>query len=152
MGVIIQCHQQWVSKGSVGLIIPKIGRVITVWDEVFFKLRMSLYGLLISKKVFSVSSHLIETHIDVVVEVLEVQSSVAFELCLNEVFIEFWWSDLMFEIWHATIFCRISTFQWWCPLELLQPQMRKINSGYHNYQLTGPNLRYKYFSQNQFSG
>ena len=44
-GVISHCHQQRVSKGSVGMIISKTGRVITIWDEVFFKLRVYFYGL-----------------------------------------------------------------------------------------------------------
>ena len=39
-----------------------------------------------------------------VVEVIEVQSSVAFELFLDEEFIELWWSGIMFEILHATNF------------------------------------------------
>ena len=47
------------SNGSVYMKIPKIGRGITVWDEVLFKLRVSFYGLVIRKKVFSESSHLI---------------------------------------------------------------------------------------------
>ena len=67
-----QCHQQRVSKGSVDLCIPRIGRVTTIWDEVFFKLRVSFDELVIRKKVFSESSHCIETRLDVVVEVLEV--------------------------------------------------------------------------------
>ena len=78
------------SKGSVGLCIPRIGRVIPIWDKLFFKLRVSFYGLVSRKKVFSESSRRIETHLNVVLEVLEVQSSVAFELCLDEEFIEFW--------------------------------------------------------------
>ena len=45
---------------------------------------MSFDGLVIRKKVFSESSHRIETHLDVVVEVLEFHISVAFELCLDE--------------------------------------------------------------------
>ena len=64
--------------------------MITVWDKIFFKLRVSFDGLVRRKKVFSGSSHLIETHLDVVVEVLEFQSNVVFVLCLNEYFIEFW--------------------------------------------------------------
>ena len=64
--------------------IPGIGRVIAIWDEVFFKFRVSFYGLLIRKEVFSESSHFIETHLDVVKEVLEVHSSVSFEFCLDE--------------------------------------------------------------------
>ena len=47
-------------------------------------------GLVIRKKVFSESSHCIETYLDVVVEVIEVQSSVDFEFCLDEDFIELW--------------------------------------------------------------
>ena len=47
-------------------------------------------GLVIRKKVFSESIHRIYTHLDVVVEVLEVQSRVIFELCLDEELIEFW--------------------------------------------------------------
>ena len=48
---------------------------------------MSFYGLLIIKKVFLESSHRIDTHPEVVVEVLEVQISVTSYLCLGEEFI-----------------------------------------------------------------
>ena len=75
------------SKGSVGLRIPIIGRVITIWNKIFFKIRVSFGGLVIRKKVFSESSNRIGTHLDVVIKVLEVQSSVAFELCLDAEFI-----------------------------------------------------------------
>ena len=78
------------SKVSVYLDIPVIGRVIAIWDEVLFKLRVSFDGLLSSKKVFSEYSHRIEAHLDVVVEFLEIQSSVSFEFCLDEELIEFW--------------------------------------------------------------
>ena len=61
-----------------------------IWDEVFVKLRVSFDGLVIRKEIFSYSSHRIEAHIDVVIEVLEIQSSVSFELCLDEDLIEFW--------------------------------------------------------------
>ena len=57
------------------------------------------------KKVLSESSHRIETNVDVLVEVLEVHSSVSYEICLDEKFIEFWWSDIMFHSPHATNFC-----------------------------------------------
>ena len=78
------------SKGIVYLNIPRIGRVIMIWDEVFFKLRVSFYGLVSSNKVLSEYMNRIETHIYVVVEVLEVHSSVFFEFFLDEEFIEFW--------------------------------------------------------------
>ena len=52
--------------------------------KVFFKLRVTFDGLVSRKKVFSNSIHYIDTHIDVVVEVLEVHSSVDFELCFYE--------------------------------------------------------------------
>ena len=58
-----------------------------IWDEVFFKLRLCFDGLVRKKMFFSESSQIIDTDIDVVVEVLEVQISVAFELCINEEFI-----------------------------------------------------------------
>ena len=58
------------------------------------------------------SSRRIDTYIDVVVESLELQSSVNFEFCIDEEFIEFWLADLMFEIPHATNFCRKYSFQW----------------------------------------
>ena len=61
-----------------------------IWGDVLFKLRVSFDGLVIRKKVFSESSHVIETHIGVVVEVLEFQSCVSFESCIDEEFIEFW--------------------------------------------------------------
>ena len=78
------------SKGSVYLDIPGIERVIAIWDEVLFKLRVSFDGLVIRKEVFSESSHRIETHLDMVKEVLEIRSSVSFELCLDGDLIEFW--------------------------------------------------------------
>ena len=78
------------SKVSVYLNIPIIGRVITIWDKVFCKLRVSFDGLVSINKVLSESSHHIESHLDVVVEVLEVKSIIAFELYLDEDFIEFW--------------------------------------------------------------
>ena len=52
--------------------------------KVLFKLRVDFYGLVSRKKVFSDSIHCVETHIDVVVKVLEVHSSVDFELCFYE--------------------------------------------------------------------
>ena len=63
--------------------------MITIWDEVLFKIRVSFDGLVNRKKVLLESSHRIETHLDVVVEVIEVQSSVNFEFYLDEEFIEF---------------------------------------------------------------
>ena len=77
-------------KVSVGLCIRIIGRVIAIWDKIFFKPRVSFNILVRRKKVFSGSSHCIDTHLDVVVEVLEIQSSVDFEFCIDEDFIEFW--------------------------------------------------------------
>ena len=64
--------------------IPIIARVITIWDEIFCKLRVSIDGLVTRKKVLSESSHRIVGNIDVDVEVLKVQSSVSFEFCLDE--------------------------------------------------------------------
>ena len=78
------------SKGIVYLDIPVLGRVIAIWDKVFFKLRVSFDGLVIRKEVLYESSHRIETHLDVVKEVLEIQSNVSFELFLDEELIEFW--------------------------------------------------------------
>ena len=112
-GVIRKYHQQWMSKGSVGLWISRIGRVIPICDEVFFKIIVSFGDLVISNKVLLGSSCHIYAYTDMVVEFLEFQISVAFEFCLDEDFIEFWWADPIFEIPHASIFCRISTFQWW---------------------------------------
>ena len=58
--------------------IPGIGRVITIWYEVFCKLRLYFGVLAIRKKVFLESSHLIDTHLDVVVKVIDICSSVSF--------------------------------------------------------------------------
>ena len=77
-------------KGSVYLDIPGIERVIAIWDEVFFKLSVSSDGLVTSKEVFYESIHRIDTHIDVVIEFLEIHISVSFEFCLDEDLIEFW--------------------------------------------------------------
>ena len=64
--------------------------MIAIWDKVLFKLRVSFDGLVTRKEIFSDSSHRIERHIDVVKEVLEIQSSVSFEFYLDEELIEFW--------------------------------------------------------------
>ena len=78
------------SKGSLYLDIPGIGRVILIWYEVFFKLRVSLGVLVTRKEFFSDYSHRIEAHLDVVIEVLDIQISVSFDLCLDEELIEYW--------------------------------------------------------------
>ena len=78
------------SKVSVGIFIPRIGNAIVIWDKVYFKLRVYFDGMLSSKKVFLDSSNRIETHLYVVIEVLEVQSSATFEFFLDEELIELW--------------------------------------------------------------
>ena len=78
------------SKRRVGLFVPRIKRMTTIWDGVFFKLRVYFDGIVSRKKVFLESSHLIERHNDVVVEIRVFHSTVAFELCIYEEFIEFW--------------------------------------------------------------
>ena len=78
------------SKGSVYLDIPVIGRVIAIWEKLFFKIRVSFDGLVVRKEVFSESSHRIEKNIGVFKEVLEIQISVSFEFCIDEELIEFW--------------------------------------------------------------
>ena len=61
-----------------------------IWDGVFFKLRVSFSGMVSMKKVLLESIQCIETHLDVVVEVLEVQSGVSFDFCIDDEFVEFW--------------------------------------------------------------
>ena len=51
-GVISHFCHQCLSKEVVDLRITRIVRVITIWDKLFFKLRVSFYGLVSSKKVF----------------------------------------------------------------------------------------------------
>ena len=58
--------------------------MITIWDKVLFKLKVSFDGLVIRKELFSDYSNCIETHMDVVKEVLDIQSSVYFEFCIDE--------------------------------------------------------------------
>ena len=89
-------------KGVVYLEIPGVGDVIAIWDKSLFKLRFLVDGQVIRKKVYLESIHRIERHLDVVIEVLEIQSSVSFEFCLDEELIEYWLADLMFEGPHAT--------------------------------------------------
>ena len=67
-----------------------VGAVIGIWDNVCFKISVLLDGQVIRKELFSESSHHIERHLDVVIDVLEIQSSVSFELCLDEELIELW--------------------------------------------------------------
>ena len=58
-GFIRQFHHKLVYKGSVGLFITRIVRVITNWDKVFLKLEVNFDGLVSRKKVFLDSIHLI---------------------------------------------------------------------------------------------
>ena len=104
-GFISRWHQQWVYKGSVYLNIQIIGRVITIWDEVFFRLRVSWDGLVIRKKVLSESSHHIDTNIYVVIEVIELHIRVVFKLYLGEEFIEFWRADLRVHLSPISVEC-----------------------------------------------
>ena len=53
-------------------------------------MRVSFDVLVIRKEVYSESIYCIEKHLDVVKEILEIQSSVSFELCLDEDLIELW--------------------------------------------------------------
>ena len=78
------------SKGSVYLNIPGIGRVITIWDEVLFKLRLSFDVMVTRKEFFLEYSHHSEAQLDVVIEVLKIHISVSFEFYLDEDLIEFW--------------------------------------------------------------
>ena len=53
-------------------MIPGIGRVIKIWDNVFFKIIVLLDGKEIRNELFSESSHRIERHLDVVIETLDI--------------------------------------------------------------------------------
>ena len=52
-GVISKLRQQFVYKGSVGMYIPIIVMVVTIWDELFFKLLLYFDVLVSRKKFFS---------------------------------------------------------------------------------------------------
>ena len=93
-----------------------IWRVLLIWYEVISKLRVSFYGLVSKKEVFYESNNHIETHIDVVVEVLEFHSSVSFDFWLEKEFIEFWLFDIIFESPVVTNFCWVFTVKLWSPL------------------------------------
>ena len=54
------------------MCIPIIVSVITIWEEVLFKLGVYFNRMVSRKEVFFESSHLIETHLDVFVEVIKV--------------------------------------------------------------------------------
>ena len=78
------------SNGVVYLAIPFEGNVIGIWDNVFFKIIFLLDGQEIRKEVFFEFSYRIERHLDVVIEILEIQSSVSFEFYLDEELIKSW--------------------------------------------------------------
>ena len=59
------------SKGVVYLAIPGVGAVIGIWDNIFFKISVPLDGQVIRKELFSESSHRIERHLDMVIEILD---------------------------------------------------------------------------------
>ena len=62
----------------------------TIWDELFLKLVVYVGGLVSRKKVFLESSHHIYIHVVVGVEVIDINISVAVDLCIDEYYIEFW--------------------------------------------------------------
>ena len=64
--------------------------MIGIWDNVLFKISVLLDGQVIRKELFSESSQSIERHLDVVIEILEMQSSVYFEFYLDEELIKYW--------------------------------------------------------------
>ena len=78
------------SNGVVYLATPFEGEVIGIWDNVFFEIIFLLDGQEIRKEVFSEFSYRIERHLDVVIEILEIQSSVTFEFYLDEELIKSW--------------------------------------------------------------
>ena len=78
------------SNGVVYLAISFEGDVIGFWDNVFFKIIVLLDGQEIRKEMFSEFSYHIESHLDVVIEILEIQSSVSFEFYLDEELIKYW--------------------------------------------------------------
>ena len=78
------------SKGVVYLAIPGVGAVIGIWDNVCFKISVLLYVQVIRKELFSESSHRIERHLDVVIEIIDIQSSVSFEFYLDGELIKSW--------------------------------------------------------------
>ena len=51
-GIIRQGQQNGVSKGILYRCIPRIGRLITILDEVFLKVRVTFYDLVIRKNKF----------------------------------------------------------------------------------------------------
>ena len=77
-GFISKCHQQLLSKGIVGLCIPRILMLRIIWGEVLLKFSVSFCELLSRKKVLTESGYLIETNIDEFVEIIEVQISFSF--------------------------------------------------------------------------
>ena len=64
--------------------------MIAILDKSFFKLRVSVDGLVIRKEVYYESIHRIERYLDVVIEDLAIQSRVFFEFYLDEDIIESW--------------------------------------------------------------
>ena len=64
--------------------------MIAIWDEVLLKIRVSFDGLITKNEVLSESIYRIEAHLDVVIEVIDIQSSVSFEFCIDEELLEFW--------------------------------------------------------------
>ena len=72
------------SNGVVYLAIPFEGDVSGKWYNVFFKIIFLIDVQEIRKEVFSELSYCIERNLDVVIEILEIQSSVSFEFYLDE--------------------------------------------------------------------
>ena len=76
--------------GVVYLASPFEGNVIGKWDNVFFKIIVLLDVQEIRKKVKSEFSDSMERHLDVVIEILDIQSRFSFEFNLDEELIKYW--------------------------------------------------------------
>ena len=99
------------SKGVLGVIIPRIVGMIMIWSKIFFKPRVYFYGLVIRKKIILKYIHYIETQLYVVVEVLKVHSSVVFEFFLLRSSYNFGEMISCLKVHIPSVF-RMPTFQW----------------------------------------
>ena len=76
-------------QGKCRLYIPTIVRLIMIWDELFSQIRVSFDGMVSRTELLLEYIRRIKTHLDVVVEVLEVQSISTLEFRPGDEFIEF---------------------------------------------------------------
>ena len=85
----------------------------TVWYKVSIKLEVTFYLMVYRWNISSQFYNCSEAHIDMFVKFIDIQRSISFKLGLDEDFLEFWRTNIMFQNLHPNYLLIFTTFNWW---------------------------------------